>query len=200
MCKMYKLSLLCFLLALLQGCSAMRTMADAKTLKPEAGKLIVVGKFELDPPLIQPGDDAGHKPAFIGAGKYVNKAFFSATAKPVDRIDDSMRSSQWNNTLDATWGETYFKETDARKTYLNAGVFFVDVISMDQAWLPAGMSFTPPANAKAIYIGTVRYTRDDFMNITKVQVIDEYREAKAEFEKSLGKTVRLQKVLLRKAN
>ncbi len=111
-----------------------------------------------------------------------------------------MQSSQWKNTLNATWDKTYFKVTDARKTYLNAGMFYVDAISLSQAWLPGGMSFTSPANAKAIYIGTVRYTCDDFLSVTKIQVIDEYKEAKAEFEKELGKSVRLHKVLLRRAN
>ena len=185
---------------MIQACATMKMMPDAASAQAADGKLIVVGKFELNPPLAKVEKESGKK-GFLNTynpADYVNTVYFSATPQAAEKIDQSMMTPQWNNTLHATFDETYFKESDAQKTYINAGMTYVDAISMDKAWLPGFMSFTPPANAKAVYIGTVRYTRDDFWNITKVQVIDEYKSAKTEFEKRFGKAVRLEKALLRR--
>lgn len=192
-----KALLLGFAILLLQGCGLPVMMADATTKSPKAEHVIVVGKFEVSPPLADFSGNATDKSVTYGRGRYFNQVFFSATHNPVDSLDYSMRSRQWKNTLNAFWGQTYLKETKAQKTYLNAGMLYLDSTSMDRAWLPGGFSFTPPANAKAVYIGTVRYTRDDFWNITQVHIIDEYKEARTEFEEYFGKSIHLEKALLR---
>jgi hypothetical protein len=173
-------------------------MPDATTSDPIVGKVIVVGKFELTPPLTDLEKDYSRRKGAIGIADVINRVYMSTTPQPITKIDTTMMSEQWSNMLRATWGGTYFKVTEDRKTYLNAGMTYTDPMTLDKAWLPGGLSFTPPVNAKAIYVGTVRYMRDDFWNITKVQVIDDYNSAKAEFEMRFGKSVRLEKALLRR--
>jgi hypothetical protein len=50
-----------------------------------------------------------------------------------------------------------------------------------------------------VYIGTLRYHRDEFFEISRVVVVDEYAQANAEFVKKFGTRYPLRKVLL-KAN
>lgn len=198
MLQAHKTTLAFFALVLLQACSMPTMMVDAESNDLLPGKVIVVGKFEMDPPLSKIEMDRKVKSGVIlvgGKENYINTGYFSAMPQPVDRVDKSMRSNQWDNTLRARFGETYFKVTDAKKTYINSGMTFIDVAGLDKAWLPGGMSFVPPANAKAVYVGTVKYTRDDFWNITNIQIIDEYKKTKAEFEKRFGKSVSLEKAL-----
>jgi hypothetical protein len=203
MSRLFKAGLLCAAAVLIHACSSAKVMPDVTSSQPVAGKVILVGKFILNPPLEKVEKESGKKKGFLQVhdpADYMNTIFFSVTPQPAEKLDRTMMSAQWKNTLHATFGETYFKQADAGKSYLNAGMTYVDAVNMDKAWLPGFMSFSPPAQAKAVYIGTVRYTRDDFWNITKVQVIDEYKSARAEFAKRFGKSIRLDKALLRRTN
>jgi len=205
MLERYKIGLVFAAVLLIQACSTVKTMPEATSTELLPGKVVLVGKFVLNPPLgkLERNNGSGSSRGIIhlsDPSDYINKVFFSVTPQAAEKIDTSMMSKQWNNTLDATFGVTYFKQTDGGRSYLNAGMAYVDAELMDKAWLPGFMTYSPTAEAKAVYIGTVHYTRDDFWNITKVQVIDEYKSAKAEFEKRFGKSMRLEKALLRREN
>jgi len=54
------------------------------------------------------------------------------------------------------------------------------------------------AGDKAVYIGTVRYTRDEFFEIKKVAIVDDYERANSEFRKKFGTKIALRKALLRR--
>lgn len=197
--RFYRLVLAPIALLSLSACSGMRMMDDAKSAHVPYGKMIVVGKFEVTPPFPMEEHLVGKGTSVRAVQKYLNKVFFSTTEWPVPMQDVEENSRYWRNTLEATWGDTYFKQTEARQTYLNLGMSYLDTLTMSRALLPGGVSFTPPEDAKAVYIGTVRYTRDDFWNITKVQIIDEYKEAYAAFREQYGKAVPLKKALLRQS-
>lgn len=181
----------------LPACNLLQTMPDAKPGKLAADKVIVVGKFVVNPPMHQLEKEAGKDARIIGEERYLNKVFFATAATPMKKGDDPRSGWYWKNSLDARWGETYFKQADAKKTYLNVGTLYLDAVGANRVWLPGGFSFTPPANAKAVYIGTIKFTRDDFWNITKVKVVDEYKAANREFSKKFGNSIALKKVLLR---
>jgi len=191
-----RVCLLGAVLALLQACSLPQRVPDAESGKPDAGNVIVVGKFEITPPVSEIEKELGRETESMTFGSQTYEVFFSVTNQPVKRVSTNLMSDEWENLLSAFWGKTYFKELERKKTYLNAGVLYTDAKSADRVWLPGGMSFTPPAGAQAVYIGTVRFTRDDFWNITKIQIVDEYKKANAEFRKRFGKTVALKKSLL----
>jgi hypothetical protein len=194
--SVYKTCLGCLVLALIQACS-LPYLPDAKTGNPGTGKIVVVGKFELNPPLTEREKELGRKSESHTFGGRAYEIFFSVTHRPLTEVNTDLLSEHWKQVLSAFWSETYFKMCERKKTYLNAGVLYADVRNRDRIWLPGRISFTPPVAAKAVYIGTVRYTRDEFWNIIKIQIIDEYRKANAEFRKRFGRSVTLRKALLR---
>jgi molybdopterin synthase catalytic subunit len=49
---------------------------------------------------------------------------------------------------------------------------------------------------RAVYIGTVRYHRNEFWEITKVAIVDDYDRANADFRKKFGAKTPLRKALL----
>jgi hypothetical protein len=49
---------------------------------------------------------------------------------------------------------------------------------------------------KAVYIGTIRYHRDEFFTISRIQIVDDYGHANAEFKKKFGSKHSLRKALL----
>lgn len=51
---------------------------------------------------------------------------------------------------------------------------------------------------KAVYIGKIRYTRDDFNSITKVELKDDYNKANKIFRRKFGNRYRLRKSLIKK--
>jgi hypothetical protein len=59
-------------------------------------------------------------------------------------------------------------------------------IDTSQLRLPGNMIYRIRPGDKAIYIGTLRYHRDTYNAIKKVQYVDEYNEALKEFHKSEG--------------
>jgi hypothetical protein len=52
----------------------------------------------------------------------------------------------------------------------------LDLVKQEKLWFPGGYYFDVPKGAAAVYIGTLRYFRDDFNSITRVEVIDERKD------------------------
>lgn len=69
---------------------------------------------------------------------------------------------------------------------------------MSRAYFPGGLKATIRPRDKAVYIGTIRYYRDEFFDVSKVRIKDDYTHAKAEFKKKFGKKYSLRKALLKK--
>jgi hypothetical protein len=49
---------------------------------------------------------------------------------------------------------------------------------------------------KAVYIGTIQYYRDEFFNLKKVVIKDDYQRANSEFKKRFKTGMTLDKALL----
>ena len=62
--------------------------------------------------------------------------------------------------------------------------------------LPTGFKVNIKPSDKAVYIGDIKYTRDDFNSITKVRLKNNYRKALKQFRKKFGKKVKLRKSLV----
>ncbi len=62
--------------------------------------------------------------------------------------------------------------------------------------VPAELDIRP--SDKAIYIGTLRLHRDEFHEVTRAEVRDDFAAASAEFKKKFGAGVTLRKALMRK--
>ena len=64
--------------------------------------------------------------------------------------------------------------------------------------LPTGFKINIKSSDKAVYIGKIRYIRDDFNSITRVELKDNYKKARRLFRKKFGKKYKLRKSLIKK--
>ena len=185
--------------ALLTACfasSGIKPIEDVTTLS--AGDVILVGKIFLDPELKEGEQRVGSM-----YPEYTNAAILQIDDKP--RNSDYLGITDMRDSLTARIGETFFVRGDVESFYII------------KAWIPMNTNFfvatpgrpEPDYNAplhglfyidvkptdKAIYIGTLKYTRDEFFGIVNVQVLDEYESANHEFVKKFGANVSLRKSL-----
>lgn len=65
----------------------------------------------------------------------------------------------------------------------------------EQAWLPGGLKVDVKPGDKAVYMGTIRYHRNEFMDITKVEIKDHFGAESAAFKKKFGDSMVLRKRL-----
>jgi hypothetical protein len=61
--------------------------------------------------------------------------------------------------------------------------------------IPVPIEFDIKPADKAIYVGTWRYHHDEFNEITKAEILDQYPAALAEFRKKFGADATLRKSL-----
>ena len=65
-----------------------------------------------------------------------------------------------------------------------------------RARFPGGLRVALKEGDRAVYIGTLRYHRNEFFDITDVAVVDDYAAANAEYMKKFGNGVSLRKALM----
>jgi hypothetical protein len=187
------LTLLCCLA--LQACTLPRSLPAATDLKPGESEVVVIGKIELVPPL-ERGEQKSHWNV-IGEDRMFRMWMATgAEFRPVDT--GQLRASEFQAAIEADWGRPFMLRMPRQRTFLNGGATFLDGLERSQLWFPGGLYFDVPADAKAVYIGTLRYHRNDFNTITRVEVVDERKDiplvlkagSPAEVRPSLLKRVR----------
>ncbi len=161
----------------LSGCSMPTMLPHTTALSNAENKVIVIGKFELDPPIDVELEQTTYWNA-LGDGRILNKVFV-ATGTRSDRIYPGPMdgSDDWQATIEATWGVPFMVEVPRRTTWLRGAVTYLDSMQRDVLSFPGGVYFQVPENADVVYIGTFRYIRDDFNNIQYTEIVDEYHQA-----------------------
>ena len=159
---------------LLQACAMPRTLPAANDLKAGADEVIVVGKIELVPPL-QSLEQRTHWNV-IGEKRMLGHVMMATGAgdKPVSM--PSLQVADFQQTLDAEWGVPFMVRMPRQRTYFNGAMAHLDVLERDRLWFPGGLYFDVPKDAPAVYIGTLRYHRNDFNAITRVEIVDERKD------------------------
>ncbi len=61
--------------------------------------------------------------------------------------------------------------------------------------LPGGLQYALKPDDRAVYIGTLRYYRDDYNTITKVEIVNDYARAKRAFYAKFGTSFKLRAVM-----
>lgn len=181
------------LLALaLAGCApAPRVQVDSE-LAVSSGETIVVGRVELVPPL-RKGEQ---RLRGIGTGKYENRIFL-LTDERERALPPEPAFSDFAGRIEATLGSHFFVRSSSTPFYILGGVMVLDVGSgMSGARFPGKLRVALKPGDRAVYIGTLRYYRDEFFEITRVAVVDEYGAAHAEFANKFGSGVPLRKALM----
>jgi len=187
---------LLFACAWLAGCTLPQALPEANNRQAPANAVVVIGKFELVPPFNSELEQETHW-NIVGDGQILNQ-FAMATARAPQPVNtDQFAMKEWRTYIDAQWGKPFAVEARRQTTYLNGGMTQLDLMSQDRLWFPSQLYFEAPDDAAAVYIGTLRYTRNDFNRIVKVEVIDEYSQTVAELGPQYGVAGAVQKSLLK---
>jgi hypothetical protein len=148
-------------------------------------QMVVVGRIELRPPLVKGEQD------FSGAPLLNPYPRNTITLALGERLANSPHES--NRRLDVTLDKTFFARTRARTFFVLFGM--LDLTPQKSVDFPAILRVDVRPGDKAVYIGTIRYHRDDYFQITRTEVVDDYDRVNAEFRKKFGAKYPLRKSL-----
>jgi len=154
---------------------------------------LVVGRIEIVPPLRK--DE--QKLKGLGTGNFENKVFLLAdehyrvlTEEPV--------MADYAGRIEAILGKNFFVRSNSKPFFILGGMMYLDLggREMNRAYFPGGLKASLKPGDKAVYIGTVQYHRNEFFEITKAAIVDDYDRTNAEFKKKFGAKTPLRKALL----
>ena len=183
-------------LLMLAGCApAARTPLDRLEALDD-GEMVVVGKVELVPPL-RKGEQ---RIRGIGTGSIENRMLLllDERARPLPR---EPAIADYAGRIEAPLGETFFVRSRRAPFHVLGGVLFLDFggDTQQRAYFPGGLQVDARAGDRAVYIGTLRYHRDEFFEVSRVTVVDDYAEANAEFNRKFAGRQALRKALMKPA-
>ncbi len=154
---------------------------------------VVVGRIELVPPL-RKGEQTFKG---IVIGDLENKMIL-ITDDQYRQLTEEPGMSDFAGRIEAKLGRTFFVRSQSKPFFILGGMLYLDLggEEMNRAYFPGGLKVSLKPGEKAVYIGTVRYNRNEFFEITKASIIDDYDRANAEFKKKFGTRYPLHKALL----
>lgn len=157
---------------LLQACALPRALPEATDLRAGASEVVVIGKIELVPPLDPRHEQRTHWNV-VGEKRILGRVWIATGASPRPVKAPDLDASDFQSSLEVPWGQPFMVKAPRQRTYINGGMAHLDVLEQDRLWFPGGYYFDVPADARAVYIGTLRFHRNDFNTITRVEVVDE---------------------------
>jgi hypothetical protein len=187
---------------MLVGYKARQAATGIESLK--TNETVVVGKIVFDPPMPL------NKQVLtdIGSDVYRNMMWFickDELKKPEDKNLWPI-SPEFEGKIEASMGETFFVASPNKPFYIIAGLIYMEIYSVsngrstttyyNSAIFPGSFLIDIKPGDKAVYIGTIKYHRDNFYNLTRVEIIDEYDHEMAQFRRRFG-TMKLRKALIR---
>ena len=189
---------LCGLLVLLAGLAACaKPMAMVANLSQLKGTdVVVVGRLELVPPLQKEEQQL----MLVGSGDRENQYHFLIGRKLVP-IASPPLETKYDEILVEKFGTTFYVKNPARPMYFLTTFIYMQMSTrvVEFAWLPGGIVVNIRPGDKAVYMGTLRYHRNEFFDITKVQIVDDYAREKKAFQAKFGTRYPLVKRLAKPA-
>jgi len=194
--------LFCLVLSFVACAGAPLPIADSLSLV-EPQETIVVGKIILEPPLETVEQDLktvkmGKSGLMINpyAKRFVNKVFLLTDKEMRNLHNPSPRD--YRNRIEAELGEIFYVRAPNNPIYVIGTEIIMGFGSsgVKKASLPAGYKINIKKADKAVYIGTIKYYRDEFFDIQKIELLDEYTECKTAFKKKFGDQVALRKSIV----
>jgi len=183
------------LLALAVAACAPAARAPLTSLSSlDRDEVVIVGKVELVPPL-RKGEQ---KIRGMVVGNFENTIYLMMDEK-LRPLPQDPRIADYAGRIEALIGSTFFVRSKAVPSYVLGGILFLEIggnSPQQKIYFPGGFQVAAKPGDRAIYVGTLRYHRDEFFEITRVTIVDEYREASAEFEAKFGKGAILRKALM----
>jgi hypothetical protein len=177
--------------------------ALGKTLKTiqslDEDEIVLVGRIELVPPL----EEFEQNLKTIGSKRYKNAAMFVIGERPVDVQNPGLRDGKYADGV--KFGEDFYLRRKKSDTLIYSGSIVLTQsalvghgrrasVDVGRLILPGGLKYEVQPSDRAIYIGTLRYHRDDYNAITKVDLLDEFDKARKAFIAQHGTSVTLRRV------
>lgn len=160
-------------------------------------EVIIVGTIELSPKLIadeQKFDVPGMIDLFGYADMNRNRGMLQFNLKP--------EKDSYKLMANPKLGEVFTFVIPKNIKYIVDGYILAEVSKFGEGkiLLPTGFKIDIKANDKAVYIGKIKYIRDDFNSITSVKLEDDYRNANKGFRKKFGNKYKLRKSLVKNSH
>lgn len=165
---------------------------DISDVGPE--QVVLVGRIELTPNLKK--HDQSIPEAY--QAQYVKQAYSFFSSDPDEPAYTWQPDSRHGSSVRAPIGEFFFPLVERKpQHYRFSRVYLNRQRQPERINLPGNAEINVTEKMKFVYIGTLRYTRDDFGVVTKVKTINEYSKALAATRKRFGKGIKLHKQLVR---
>ncbi len=173
----------------------------------QSGETVIAGKIVISPPLdeseqtLKAVRSQGCCVMQINpqASRYKNKIILLTDGK-LHSIDDP-QLSDYDGRIEAPIGEVFYvRAKSAKPIYVNRSEILMDVYGTgpEKAVLPSGYKIDIHPGDRAVYIGTIKYYRDEFFTVHRVEIIDDYEKESAAFRKKFGRKFALRKALVGK--
>ena len=180
------------------------TIAD--DVSSSSNKVILVGSFEITPSIPQ-NLNASQRVArpleralFGSAEDALGNRLVTGFLPYGTRVTKTIYSTPWTGaTHSVPLDDLFFIEVDRSAIQLQPGQYFLSDLGVDSVTLPGGLVTATHPTAQVVYVGTVRYRRDDFYTITDVRVLDRYAQAAAAVRSRYGSSTTIAKGLWRPA-
>lgn len=190
-----KLALLSLLVSL-HGCAGVSILKEADSFNEiNSDEVLIVGTIELTPKL---GKDEqilsmpGVFDLFNAMDTFRNRCLLQVSNIP--------EAGGFKTMINPKLSKTFFFKIPRNSPYIVAGNITVDYPSpgtFDRGiLLPTHFKLDIRSSDSAIYIGHLKYTRDDFNSVTKVRLVDNYKTALGQFRKKYGSSHKLRKSLV----
>ena len=162
----------------------------------QSGETIVVGRVELVPAL-KKGEQ---KIQGLNSSSFENKIFVITDDHNRVLMNDP-EVADYAGRIEAIIGKDFFVRSNSKPFYILGGMMYLELggSEMNRAYFPGGMKVSIQPGDKAVYVGTVQYHRNEFFEVTKVTIVDDYDHANTEFKKKFGSKILLHKALLTQA-
>lgn len=174
-----------------------KILGSAKALEDD--EVVLVGRVELVPPL----EAFEQNLKTIGSKRYKNSAMFVIGERVVDIQNPGLRDGKLADGV--ALGQYFYLLRKRHDALIYSGSIILTEsalaghgrragVSMERLILPGGLKYAIGASDKAVYIGTLRYHRDDYNAITKVDLLNEFEKANKAFIDRYGNAVKLRHI------
>jgi hypothetical protein len=184
----------------LAACAAAPPTPHVNALSPVTqDEVILVGKVLLDPPVMEDLKAVEEDRSFFSGvlDESRNKAQFLISSAPLGAAN--AEAGEPNRYIEAGFGRSFFVRVQALPFYVTS----LDLVLEDaergtlRSRIPVNYRVDLKKDDRIVYIGTLRYVRDDSGQVLGSKLIDQFDLAQKEVKKKFGAGVKLRKSLVR---
>ena len=177
----------------------------ANDVSRSSDKVILVGSFEITPKIPQNLQTSSRLAApleealFGSAEDALGDRLVTGFLPYGTQVNKTIYSTPWAGTTHSVpLDDLFFIEVDRTTIEMQPSQFFLSS-GGDTIKLPGGLVTATHPTAQIVYVGAVRYRRDDFYAITDVRVLDRFSQAAAAARARYGSDVTVSRSLWRPA-